>query len=267
MLPEYYRARLRVFDGEDEVESRRSELREVTRFAPFPFMEEDLYQHISNTRHRAMMWPVSEERWTLIDEYLKLHDLPELIIRDRVAYDESKSRLRSRKKQSAIESLSITERQREMIGEFNTAQEALSRNKGYEVVDEAVMAAVIDFSDAVEAFHLDAPHWFSTGSYSRTYEPVKAALVYAIDTTKTYIKSLESLDIDEEARVLCKQQLLLGLNWIVVHWDQVPSSRVPRAMRSRLKWAKSELEGVDIDKIEDTQQFFPLILLSWSIID
>jgi len=220
--------------------------------------------HTTNCRMRAMMLPVSEEIWELIDRCLKSHDLAEIQIGDVLAYLVSKDLAVAEKQ--AIEALPIPDEDKDFIRQFNLAKRTLEgrRIKGQATV-WAVFSVLIDFIDAAEFFHHNVPKWADLSTYKEGEMPENKALVYAIDVCKRYLRNLPKLGFDKEHLVLAENLLLWTLDWIVSHWGQIPQNRIPRKMKRKLCWAQRELErriGVDADAgcLLGLKDWFPLSL-------
>jgi hypothetical protein len=260
MLAEHHKQRLKYFFKPNIVDVWKEELKTVKRFSPLAFIIiENLLTHIDRSRDRGMMLPLSETSWQLLDEYLQVHDLPEIIIGDEVAYKISP--LNFHLELAAVEKLSLSETQKQRLEEFIFAIESLKKGeKLTSFPDEAVLAAVIDFYDAVEVFHINAPAWFDSHKYKKEKQPENKALIFAIERIKLFQKNLPELKLSPEVDTICQNLLLYALDWIVVHWGQVPTERIPLAMKQRLKWAKKQLRGVDVDNLVGLENFFPRTL-------
>lgn len=263
MTPEYIQNRRKLLSTSTPF---GTELQGVQRFAGLTHIVgiENDFDHTFNCRVRAATLPITPESWKTLDLTLQLHDVAEIIVGDKLAH--LKTHQNTVEERSALAELPLTQEDLQLIDNFNLAKFLLlGKNSSGRVTDEAVLAAVIDTIDAVEMFHIHAPAWTDSLEYNPEKMPSHRALSYAPKLLRTYLGNIQNIEMGEEARDYAESLILYGLVWIVTHWKQVPSSKVPLRMKWELMLANRELKarernGVDLDSLPGLENFFPLTL-------
>jgi hypothetical protein len=227
-------------------------------------LRENVDAHTRNCQWRATWLPVGERSWAIIDRGLALHDLPEVEISDVLAYEITSRRRftvsrrvavkRDERERAAAQELKLSAEDQWLIHQIQLARQALEGKRIDEpILQEAVIVAIVDFSDASESFHIRIPWWIDTSLesyFNRRAMPKDKALTYAIETYRRYMDSLPKLGLDDEFLILAKALLVETLSWIVVHWGQIrQKERIPRKMKKKLEWAGQELKQREAENL------------------
>ncbi len=263
MTPEYIKNRRKILSANTQF---GDELQVVQRFSGLTHIVgiESDFDHTFNCRVRAATLPITDQSWKTLDMTLQLHDVAEIVVGDKLAH--LKTHQNTLDERSALAELPLTPNDLELIDNFNVAKiRLLGKSSSGRVTDEAILAAVIDTIDAVEMFHIHAPAWTDSLEYNPEMMPTHRALSYAPKLLRTYLGNIQNIEIGEEARDFAESLILYGLVWIVTHWKQVPTNKVPLRMKWELMLANRELtarerNGVDLDSLPGLEHFFPLTL-------